>query len=99
MPRELAVRANEIPEHGDNGGLSRKSNQMRCGNDDMWTAMENAKAFSTPAHIPWITLRVIHIPTTTATANSLRTLKEKPKTKSNLQIILDTTKERGSVVP
>ena len=44
---------------------------MRCGNTVRWKAM--------PSHLTWITLRVIHIPTTTAAADSLRILN--PKTK------------------
>jgi hypothetical protein len=46
-----------------------------------------------PSHLTWITLRVIHITTTTAAADSLRKPKEKTKEQSILQKVLDTTGE------
>ena len=49
-----------------------------------------------PSHLTWITLRVIHIPTTPAATDSLRTSKTKTKEKSNLQKVLDTTQIRLS---
>ena len=45
---------------------SEAGDSERYGNDLRWTAVENACAFPTPAHLSWITLRVTHIPTTPA---------------------------------
>ena len=56
---------------------------MRCGNAVRWKAM--------PSHLTWITLRVIHITTTTAATDSLRIPKSKTKERSILQKVLDTT--------
>jgi len=48
-----------------------------------------------PSHLTWITLRVIHIPTTTAATDFASHLNPKPKTEQKiLQKVLDTTVTR-----